>query len=83
MALKRCKTSFAATVGKRPQVVKVGQIVEDTDPMYVGRERYFEDVSATVSSVSKPAAPRVEQATSAPGETRRVNRPRKSTSKED
>ncbi|SDP60800.1 hypothetical protein SAMN04487905_10627 [Actinopolyspora xinjiangensis] len=72
MALMRCVSSFAATVKGRPHVVNVGQLIEDTDPLYVGRERHFETASATAGN-----PPRVEQATAAPGERRTTSRPRK------
>lgn len=72
MALKRCKAAFAADVKGRPYVVKVGDLVDESDPLYKGRELNFEDVTATAG---KPA---VEQATAAPNERRRVGRPPKS-----
>lgn len=78
MALKRCKTSFAVTLGGRPTVVQTGQLVDDSDPLYKGREELFEDVTATVSSEPKRVESKVEQATAAPGEKRRVGRPAKS-----
>lgn len=72
MAIKRCKTSFAVVTGGTPRVVRVGALVEDTDPVLKGRENLFEDAEAFVSAQT---ARRVEQATARPGERRSITRP--------
>ena len=67
MAIKRVREPFVAVVGGVPRAYPAGQLIDDTDPVFKGRERLFEDVEAGVR--------RVEQATAAPGEKRSVRRP--------
>lgn len=73
MAIKRCRASFAVSVGGVPRMVTVGQLVEASDPVIKGREHLFEDVETHVSD----RALKVEQATADPGERRSVLPPRK------
>lgn len=73
MAIMRVREPFVAVVGGVPRAYTAGQLIEDTDPVFKGRERLFEDVASGVRGV--------EQATAAPGEKRNVRRPRQSRSK--
>lgn len=74
MALKRCISSFAAVVNGRPHVINVGDLVDDGNELYKGRERLFENASPTAGAPK--AGPTVEQATAAPGDKRRTSKPR-------
>ncbi|MFF8458525.1 hypothetical protein ACF06T_28805 [Streptomyces albidoflavus] len=69
MAL-RCTKSFAAYDGGTPRVVRVGQLVQDDDPIVRGREGAFERVE---DHLERRAA--VETATDEPGERREVTAP--------
>jgi hypothetical protein len=74
--IKRCKTSFAASVGGGvPRVIKAGALVQDDDPIIKGREHLFEDVD---TFVQKRRA-RVEAATAEPGAQRSLSKPAKKT----
>lgn len=80
MAL-RCIRSFAAYSDGTPRVVRVGQLVQDDDPIVRGREGAFERVE---DHLERRAA--VETATDEPGERREITppvkpkrRPRKTT----
>ncbi|MGW6295165.1 hypothetical protein [Streptomyces sp. NPDC055058] len=68
MAIKRCKSSFAASVRGVPRVMKTGQLVNDNDPIIKGREHLFEDVESAVRDVP------VEDASAAPGRRRTLTR---------
>src|SRR5687768_17513469 len=63
VAIKRCKSSFAASVRGVPRVMKTGALVNDDDPILKGREHLFEDAELHVQE----RASRVEQATAEPG----------------
>lgn len=66
----RARTGFAATVNGRAVRVSRGQLVQDGDPLLVGRTHLFDLVSDVV-----------EQATAAPGEQRSTpSRPTSPTS---
>lgn len=71
MAIKRCKSSFAAAVRGVPRVMAVGTLVDEDDPILKGREDLFEDVELHVQG----RASRVEQATAEPGARRSLGRP--------
>lgn len=73
MATLRCKDSFAAFVKGVPRVVSGGQLVDSSDPVVKGREKYFEAVDAFMER----RRPQVEQATAEPGEVRQVSKPKK------
>ncbi|MFC8277191.1 hypothetical protein ACFUJR_32605 [Streptomyces sp. NPDC057271] len=77
MAIKRCKASFAVSVNGVPRMVTVGQLLDASDPVIKGREALFEDAETYVSG----RAPKVEQATSEPGERRSVLPPRRQATK--
>lgn len=72
MAIKRSKVSFAATINGVPQVVNVGRLVEDGDPLLKGREHLFETVETHMAARTSG----VEQATADPGEKRGITRAR-------
>ncbi|MER7212459.1 hypothetical protein ACFYY8_33615 [Streptosporangium sp. NPDC001559] len=67
--IKRSTSSFAAVVDGVPRVVPVGHLVEDGDPLLVGREHLFEPVETHLAR----REPAVEQATAAPGERRSIS----------
>lgn len=70
MAFLRCKESFSREIpGHGEVVVRVGDIVRDTDPVAKGCEAYFESLEAAVRTFGKPEK-KVEQATANPGERR-------------
>jgi len=71
VAIKRCKSSFAASVRGVPRVMKTGALVNDDDPILKGREHLFEDAELHVQE----RASRVEQATAEPGRRRSLTRP--------
>ncbi len=68
MALLRAVSTFATEAGGHPQVIHVGELYEDDEPVVLANPSCFEPVRASF--------PRVEQATAAPGERRDVRRPR-------
>ncbi|MGW0821830.1 hypothetical protein [Streptomyces sp. NPDC002845] len=76
MAIKRCRSSFAATVGGVPRVMRAGALVNDDDPVLKGREHLFEDVETYVQDRT-----RVEEATAEPGARRSLTRTVKRTPK--
>lgn len=78
MAVLRCIDAFAYTDRRtgRDTVVTAGALFKDTDPRVQGREHLFEVVDQEIEKVKVDPVP-VEQATAAPGERRRVGRPRK------
>lgn len=53
------------------RVVRYGDLVDSSDPLYKGREAKFESVETAVQGRSAT----VEQATAAPGEKRSVSKP--------
>ncbi|ASU81509.1 hypothetical protein CDO52_00755 [Nocardiopsis gilva YIM 90087] len=65
----RCKEAFATQVAGVKRVVPAGELVEDTDPVFKGRERLFEPVGDYVSRRGSG----VERATAEPGEKRVVS----------
>lgn len=73
MAIMRVREPFVAVVAGVPRAYTAGQLIDDADPVFKGRERLFEDVAASVRNV--------EQATAAPGEKRSVRRPARKSSK--
>lgn len=73
--IKRCKTSFAVSVGGVPRVMKAGALVQDDDPVIRGREHLFEDVDTFVQKQRT----RAEAATAEPGERRSLSKPAKKT----
>ncbi|MFI0481737.1 hypothetical protein [Actinomadura sp. 9N215] len=77
MSVKRCKSAFTVwTAEGVPRVVAGGDLVDDDDPIYRGREHFFEDASEYVAARVEKAAD-VEDATAAPGERREVTAPRR------
>lgn len=80
MAILRCISPFTYWVNGAPRTYTAGQLIEDTDPGYAGREAHFETVETHVSA----RAGRVEQATAEPGEKRTRRQPaRKAAAKAD
>lgn len=71
VAIYRCKEPFRTTVNGAKRVVPAGELVEDTDPVFKGREHLFESVDTYVTRRDT----RVERATAEPGEKRSVGRP--------
>lgn len=69
MALKRCHTSFYYVENGAPRVVRVGDIVDDSDDAYKKHKGKFE-----TPRVTNFPARAFEQASAAPGEKRRVSR---------
>lgn len=72
VAIYRCKEPFRTNVNGAKRVVPAGELVEDTDPVFKGREHLFEPVG---DYVSRHGEARVERATAEPGEKRSVGRP--------
>lgn len=73
MAVYRVREPFAFDQSNGVQrVMRVGDLVSDSDPAYVGRENLFESVDAAATRA-------VETATAAPGERRVRSRSRKDT----
>lgn len=72
MAIYRCKEPFRTTVNGVKRIVPAGELVEDSDPVFKGREHLFEAVDTYVSR----RVAGVERATAEPGEKRTVGRPR-------
>lgn len=70
MAIKRCKASFAASVGGLPRVMRTGTLVSEDDPIIKGREHLFEDAETHVQERA-----RVEDTSAAPGRRRSLSRP--------
>lgn len=68
MEILRCKEPFAADIDGVPRVITAGQLLDSSDPVIKGRERFFEAVDAHMARRSRE----VEQATAAPGEKRSV-----------
>ncbi len=66
MTILRCKEPFAADIDGVPRVITAGQLVDSTDAVVKGRERFFEPVDAHMARRARE----VEQATAAPGERR-------------
>ncbi|MGW0131895.1 hypothetical protein [Streptomyces sp. NPDC003299] len=74
MSIKRATQSFTAYVDGVPRVVRVGDLVEDSDPVLRGRTQLFEDVEAHVAQAQP--RPGAEAATAAPGEQRALTPPK-------
>ncbi|GHH87820.1 hypothetical protein [Streptomyces capitiformicae] len=72
MAIYRCKEPFRTTVNGAKRVVPAGELIEDSDPVFKGREHLFQKVDDYVARHS----PTVERATAEPGEKRGLGRPR-------
>ncbi|WP_051362651.1 hypothetical protein [Amycolatopsis thermoflava] len=72
MAIKRCISAFSVFTDGVPRVVPGGALIDDSDPVYKGRESYFEAVETGVKR-DRP----VETATAAPGELRQTDTPRR------
>lgn len=85
MAVYRCKSPFAVHVDGRHRVISGGALVDDSDPVFKGREHLFERADEFVERVSRDRVDRVvEAATAEPGELRQVSKPKraaKSTSR--
>lgn len=62
-----------------PRVITGGQLIEDTDPVYMSHKHLFEDVQTFVSEKAERAA-KTESATAGPGEMRTVTPPSPATS---
>lgn len=77
MAIKRCKSSFAASVDGTPRMYNVGQLVDSSDPVIKGREALFEDVETHVAEKAAHRSSGAERATAEPGEKRSVQPVRK------
>lgn len=72
MSIFRVKAPFAVDQGGIQRVLRAGDLVDDADPAFKGREAFFEPVEVEVAR----AASRIEQASAAPGEKRNVSRRR-------
>lgn len=73
MAVLRCKSPFSVRIGGVPRVVAAGELIQDTDPAYKGRENLFEAVDTFVDRIAAKRVDRVmpvEAATAEPGEMR-------------
>lgn len=70
MATLRCKDAFAADVAGVPRVVAAGQLVDSSDPIVKGRERFFEPVDMYMGRRSEKPPAQAETATAVPGERR-------------
>lgn len=66
MAIKRCIAPFATFADGVPRVVAGGALLDADDPAVKNNPAAFEDVETAVERT----APKVEQATAAPGEKR-------------
>lgn len=76
MAIKRCMETFVAMMDGGFHTVVLGELVDDSDPIYRAHRDLFEDLS--VATVRKgPVQATVEQATAGPGEKRMVSPPPK------
>jgi hypothetical protein len=77
--IHRCKSPFSTRVKGMPRVVAAGELVDDSDPVFKGREHLFESVDVYVERVDKKRVSNVtvESATANPGEVRQVTKPRK------
>ena len=75
MSVKRCKSPFTVWTDGVPRVIAGGELIDDSDPVYRGREHFFEDASAYVASRDNGGG--VEDATAEPGEHRQVSAPRR------
>lgn len=77
MSILRVKEPFAVDQAGFHRVLRVGDLLEDTDPVVKGREVFFEPVETQVVREQT----RVEQASAAPGEKRTRTSPRKRAAK--
>lgn len=77
-SLLRVKEPFAVDQGGFHRVLRVGDLLNDDDPVITdGRHRFFEPVEATVTREQA----RIESASAAPGELREVGKPRRGAAK--
>lgn len=72
MAILRVREPFAVDWRGVHRVLRAGDLLDENDPIIKGREAFFEAVEVA----SSRDAARVEQASAAPGELRRVTTPR-------
>jgi hypothetical protein len=81
MGVLSCTAPFAYSEPNGVQrVLRVGDVVDETDPCVAGRESFFEPVEATVHRATDRTNSRydggiIEQATNAPGEKRARRKP--------
>lgn len=68
---KRVKEAHSFDVAGVPITMRVGELVEDTDPRLIGREAFYEDANLVAARSSVTS---VETASAAPGERRAVIR---------
>lgn len=79
MTIHRCKSPFSTRINGVPRVVTGGELVDDSDPVFKGREAHFEAVETYVDRLADKRVSNVtvEQATAEPGELRQVSKPKR------